>query len=132
MLRFLQSDTVILFVWPSMCKSIKITSLLFLLDIVRNKLMRKLIFYMQVSMKACYKLILWFWFWWDGQAFPKFLKKQGCDVFTISQKRSQRWSWFFVCRSSKFPISTLWALKSPKGGPIIIDGHDQAFSKYSK
>ena len=34
----------------------------------------------------------------DGQAFPKFPKQQVCNVFTISQKRSQRWIWFFPWR----------------------------------
>ena len=34
----------------------------------------------------------------DGQAFPKFPKLQVCNVFTISWKRRQRWSWFFACR----------------------------------
>ena len=37
-------------------------------------------------MKACYKLILRF-FDGYGQAFPKFPKKQVCNVFTISPKK---------------------------------------------
>ena len=40
-------------------------------------------FYMQISMKACYKLMLRF-FYGCGQAFPKFPKKQVCNVFKIS------------------------------------------------
>ena len=45
----------------------------------------QLIFYMQISMKACYKLILRF-FDGYGQAFPKFPKKQFWNVFTIFLK----------------------------------------------
>ena len=41
---------------------------------------------MQISMKACYKLILRF-FDGYGQAFPKFPKKQVWNVFTISPKK---------------------------------------------
>ena len=43
-------------------------------------------FYMQISMKACYKLMLRF-FHEYGQAFPKFTKKQVCNVFAISLKQ---------------------------------------------
>ena len=42
-------------------------------------------FYMQISMRASYKLILRF-FDGYGQASPKFPKKQVCNVFTISLK----------------------------------------------
>ena len=41
---------------------------------------------MHISMKACYKLIVRF-FDGYGQAFPKFPKKQVCNVFTISLKK---------------------------------------------
>ena len=34
----------------------------------------------------------------DGQAFPKFPKQQVCNGFTISQKWTETWSWFFACR----------------------------------
>ena len=54
---FPQIDTIILGVWPGMPKLPKITSLLFLCNILR-KLKLKLIFCMPASMKACYKLIL--------------------------------------------------------------------------
>ena len=73
-------------VWPSMSKLPKITSLLFLYNMLRKKWVMQLIFYMQISMKACYKLILRF-FDGYGQAFPKFPKKQFCNVFTISPKK---------------------------------------------
>ena len=40
-------------VWPGMPKLPKITSLLFLYNILRKKWVMQLIFYMQISMKAC-------------------------------------------------------------------------------
>ena len=73
-------------VWPGMSKLPKITSLLFLYNMLRKKWVMQLIFYMQISMKACYKLILRF-FDGYGQAFPKSPKKQVCNVFTISLKK---------------------------------------------
>ena len=45
----------------------------------------QLIVYMQISMKAFYKVILRFSDGY-GQAFPKFPKNQACNVFTISLK----------------------------------------------
>ena len=57
--------------WPSMPRLPKTTSLLFLYSMLRKKWVMQLIFYMQISMTACYKLILWF-FDGYGQAFPKF------------------------------------------------------------
>ena len=73
-------------VWPGMPKLPKITSLLFLYNMLRKKWVIQLIFYMQISMKACCKLILRF-FDGYGQVFPKFPKKQVCSVFTISLKK---------------------------------------------
>ena len=74
------------FVWPGMLKLPKITSLLFLHNILRKKWVIQLIFYMQISTKTCYKLILRF-FHGHSQAFPKFPKKKVCNVFTISVKK---------------------------------------------
>ena len=73
-------------VWPGMCELPKRASLLFLNNMLRKKWVMQLIFYIQISMKACYKLILRF-FDGYGQAFPKFPKKHVCNVFTISLKR---------------------------------------------
>ena len=73
-------------VWPGMCELPKIASLLFLYNMLRKKWVMQLIFYMQISIKACYKLILRL-FDGYGQAFPKFPKKQVCNVFTISLKK---------------------------------------------
>ena len=60
-------------VWPGMPKLPKITSLLFLYNMLRKKWVMQLIFYIQISMKACYKMILRF-FDGYGQALPKFRK----------------------------------------------------------
>ena len=73
-------------VWLGIPKLPKTTSLLFLYNMFRKKWVMQLIFYMQISMKACYRLILSF-FDGYGQAFPKFLRKQVCNVFTISLKK---------------------------------------------
>ena len=62
----------------------------------------QLIFYMQISMKACYKLILWF-FDGYGQAFPKFQKNQVCNVFTISLKKLEMK--LTLLMQTKFPNS---------------------------
>ena len=53
-------------VWPDMSKLLKIASLLFLCNILRKNWVIKLIFCMQISMKACYKLIVWFWWGWPS------------------------------------------------------------------
>ena len=74
------------YVWPGMSKLAKITSLLFLYKMLRKKRVMQLIFYMQVSMKACYKLILRFLDGYD-QAFPKFPKKQSLQcLYNIPEK----------------------------------------------
>ena len=64
-------------VWQGMPKLLKITSLVFLYNMLRNMLM---------SMKNSYKLILRFF---DGysQAFSKFPRYQVCNAFTISLKK---------------------------------------------
>ena len=74
------------FVWPGMPKLPKITSLLFLYNMLTKKWVIQLIFYMQISTKTCYKLILRF-FDGCGKVFPKFPKKQICNVFKISLKK---------------------------------------------
>ena len=67
-----------------------------------KKWVMQLIFYMQISMKACYKLILWF-FDGYGQAFPKFQKNQVCNVFTISLKKLEMK--LTLLMQTKFPNS---------------------------
>ena len=68
-----------------MPKLSKITILLFLCNILRNKPMMKLIFSIQISLKSCYKLMLWFCCGWSAfQNFPKIANLQ--LLFTISPK----------------------------------------------
>ena len=64
-------------VWPGMSKLPKTTSLLFLYNMLRKEWVMQLIFYMQISMKACYELIIRS-FDGYGQTFPKFPRKQVC------------------------------------------------------
>ena len=52
-----QIDTIILGVWPGTLKLPKITSLLFLCNILRKKWVMKLISCMLTSIKTCYKLL---------------------------------------------------------------------------
>ena len=128
-------------VWPGMSKLPKITSLLFLYNMLRKKWVMQLIFYMQISMKACYKLILRF-FDGYGQAFPKFPKKQVCNVFTISLKKLEMKLTFLMeinIKVSEQFILTLWASKFSTIWQTWSwkreghsNGNDQAFSKYSK
>ena len=128
-------------VWPGMSKLPKITSLLFLYNILRKKWVMQLIFYMQISMTACYKLILRF-FDGYGQAFPKFPKMNICNVFTISLKKvrdevdffdSDKHQSFLIVDfnilASKFSaVWQAWSWKREGHG----DENVQAFSKYSK
>ena len=93
---FPQIDTIILGVWPGMLKLPKITSLLFLCNILRKKWVMKLIFCMPTSMKACYKLTL-------------------C-LYNISKKKLARECIFSLQMNIKVSyrlISTLWASKMP-------------------
>ena len=82
-------------VWPGMSKLPKITSLLFLYNMLRKKWVMQLIFYMQISMKACYKLILRC-FDGYGQTFSKSPKYQVCNNFTISLKKLEMKLNFFM------------------------------------
>ena len=83
---FPQIDALILGVWPGMSKLPKIASLLFLCNILRKKLVMKLIF----ACRQAWKLATnWYCdFNWNSQGFPKFPKQQGYNVFTTYQKRS--------------------------------------------
>ena len=100
-------------VWLGMFKLPKITSLLFLCNMLRKEWVMQLIFYMTISMKACYELILRF-FDGYGRAFPKFPKKQVSNVFTIPLKKLEMKLTFLMqinikhfqsTQSNKFAIS---------------------------
>ena len=85
-------------------KSPKITSLLFLCNIWKNKWVMVLIFCMQKSMKASnwYSDFWWSSFckvpkianWWLWSSILKVFKVTSLQYFIISKKRSQGWSSF--------------------------------------
>ena len=53
---------------------------------LRKKWVKRLIFCMQISIKACYKLIEWFWWWWSS--IPKVPKIGGLQcLYNISKKK---------------------------------------------
>ena len=108
-------------VWPGMSKLPKITSLLFLYNILRKKWVMQLIFYMQISMTACYKLILRF-FDGYGQAFSKFPEKQVCNVFGISSKMLEMKLTFLMQINIKFPNS--WFQHFGHQSFLQCDRHD--------
>ena len=75
--------------WPGTHQLPKITSLLFLRNIVRKNSVIKLIFCMQINMKACYKLIVWFW--WGCSSIPKVPKIASFQcICDISKKKLKR------------------------------------------
>ena len=98
-------------VWPGMPKLHKITSLLFLCNILRKKWEIKLIFCMQLSMKVSYKLILSFITGMVKQSqssqnskfamFLQYLKKEVRDEADITcrktSKISSNWNYHFCC-----------------------------------
>ena len=101
--------------WPSMSKLPKITILLFLCNILRKK--RVMMFF-----SAC------------RQAW-KLTKIESLQcLYNISKNKSEMKLVFCTqinIKTSYNLISTLWASKSPRDDTIIIDKHDQAFSKNS-
>ena len=69
-------------VCPGMTKLPKITSLLFLYNMLIKKWVMQLIFYMQISLlQIDTKIFSWVW-----SSIPEVPKKQVCNVFTISLK----------------------------------------------
>ena len=82
------------FLWTDMPKLPKITSLLFLYNMLKKKWVMQLIFYMQISMKTCYKLILRFFLWvWSSilevpqKAIPKKVRNE-VDFFDADKHQS--------------------------------------------
>ena len=115
-------------VCPGMLKLPKITSLLFLGNILRKNWVMKLIFCIQVSMKACYKLIIW---GWSGiSKVPKIASLQ-C-LYSISNKKLRLRLNFCMQSLLKAYFNTLRIKVFYKVDVIIINGHDQVFSNYSK
>ena len=133
--RFRQINTIILVLWLGMPKLPKITSLLVFCNISRKKWAMGLIFHMQISIKVSYKLILWFWWGWSSiRKVPKIASLQ-CIYNTSKKKVEMK---FIFLHSDKhqsflqFDFNTLSIKVSYKMNTIIIDGDNQALSKYSK
>ena len=83
----------------------------------------KLIFCIQMSMKVCYKLMLWFWCRWTN--IPKVPKIENLQcLYNISKKevRDVVVDFVHVDKHQSFL----------QGDSIISDEHDQSFWKYSK
>ena len=119
--RFLQIDTIILgvCVWSDMPKLSKTTSLLFPWNISRKKWMMKLIICMQISMKACCKLIQWFWQGWSS--IRKVVKIASLErLYNISKKKLGME--FIFCLQIKFLQVDF----------IVLNESDQTSSKYPK
>ena len=122
-------------VWPDMPMLPKITSLLILCNILRKKWMMQLIFCMQISMKACFKLILRFW--WRWSSIPKVVKIASLQcLYNISKKKLVMKLTFCTQINIKVSYKLISILRPSKiftqGDTITIGGHYLAFSKYSK
>ena len=74
----------------------------------------KLVFCMQINIKACCKLKVWFWWIWSS--IPKVPKIASLQyLYNNSKKKLKMLSWFFACKyqHQKFPEKTLRASNSP-------------------
>ena len=82
---------------------------------LRKKWVIKLIFCMQVRMKACYKLILWFR--WGRSSISKVLKIASLQCLYNTSKKELKMKFVFCMliniKVSYKLISTLWAPKFP-------------------
>ena len=113
---------------PGLLKLPKVTSLLFLCKILGNNWVMKLIFCMQVSMKACYKLIIWGW-----PRISKVPKRESLQcLYSISKKKLRLRLIFCMQSFLKVYFNTLRIKVSYKVDIIVINGHDQVFLNYSK
>ena len=113
--------------WPSMPKLPRITSLLFPCNILRKKWAMKLIFYMQISMKVSYKLILSFF-----MGMIKHYQSSQNNSFqclcSISKKKLKIKLIFCVQINIKVPKSWFQHLGHQSFLQVdasVIDGHDQ-------
>ena len=89
--------------------------------------MTKLIFCMQVSMKACYILIVCGW-----SRIPKVPKLAFLQcLYSISKKNLKLKLIFSMQSFQKVYFNTLSIKIAYKVDIIIINGHDQVFSNYS-
>ena len=105
-------------VWPGMAKLTKITTLLFVCNILRQKWALKLIFCMQINIIVSYKLISTLWtskfpprwyyhYWWTWSSIPKVLKVTILQyLFNISKKKLGMEFIFWMQINIK--VSTSW------------------------
>ena len=86
-------------------------------------------------MKACYKLVVWFWWGWSSIVkVPKIASLQ-CINKVKKKKVQDQVDILHADKHQSFPklYSYTFGIKvSYKFDIIIINGHDQAFSNYSK
>ena len=83
-------------VWPGMSKLPKITSLLFLYNMLRKKWVMQLMFYMQISMKSCCRLILRFF---EGSTIPEVPIEASLQcLYNIPKNVRDEVDWLFWCR----------------------------------
>ena len=89
----------------------------------------KLIFCMKVSMKACYKLIVWEW-----SKIPKVPKIASLQCLYSISKKNLKLKLIFSMQSFQkvyFNSFSLTIKVAYKVEVIIVNGHDQVFSNYS-
>ena len=90
----------------------------------------KLIFCIQIRLKACYKLIAWFWWWWSS--IPKISKKACLQcLYKISKKKLEMKLAFCMqinLKVSSKLISTLSRQSFAQDDTIIIDRNYEIFS----
>ena len=114
-------------VCPSMLKLPKITNLIFLCNILRKNWVVNLIFCMQVSMKACYTLIVWQW-----SKIPKFPKIASLQCLYRISKEKLKLKLIFCMQSFQVYFNTLTIKVFYNVDIIISNGHGQVFSNHSK
>ena len=87
----------------------------------------KLIFCMQVSMKACYKLIVW-----RCSRIPKVPKIASLQCLYSISKKNLKLKLIFSMQSFQKVYFNAFSIKLDyKVDIIVINGHDQVFSNYS-
>ena len=85
--RFLQIDTIFLGVCGRNAQITQNNKFSISLQYLKKEVSDEVdLFYMQISMKFSYRLVLRF-FMGDGQAFPKYPKQQICNILAISQRK---------------------------------------------
>ena len=97
----------------------------------KKELRDELVFFTQISMKGCYKVIVWFW--WGDSSIPKVPRITSLQsLYNISKKKlKMKLNFLYADKYQSFLkvyFNTLGIKVSFKVDIIIINGHDQAFS----